>query len=199
MRKYSYAARQDGNFRRMRRAPGTACTEPVRPMTRPTGRRTIVISPARVIRRSRKSMRATSKNWTQVWSYRLRPDANSPAAGTMNEVTPLVVNGKIYLPAGNRVVALEAATGQEVWRYELKTGLASQRGVAYWPGDRNNPPRILFTTGHDMVALNANTGKPDPGFGNEGAMKMDVPFAGVPAIYKNIIVVGMNVFGPGEP
>ena len=135
----------------------------------------------------------------QAWSYRLRPDANSPAAGTMNEVTPLVVNGRMYLPAGNRVVALDSETGKEVWRFELKAGLASQRGVAYWPGDRNNPPRILFTTGHSMVAVNANTGKPDPGFGAEGEMKMDVPFAGVPAIYKNIIVVGMNIFGPGEP
>ncbi|MBV8843749.1 MAG: hypothetical protein JO307_13150 [Bryobacterales bacterium] len=29
-----------------------------------------------------------------------------------------------------------------------------------------------------MVALNANTGKRDPGFGQEGEMTMDVPFAG---------------------
>jgi glucose dehydrogenase len=136
---------------------------------------------------------------TLAWSYKLRPDANSPVAGTMNEVTPIVVNGVMYLPAGNRVIALEAATGKEVWRYEIKTGVASQRGVAYWPGDRNNPPRILFTTGHKIVGLNATTGKADPGFGNEGEMTMDIPFAGVPAIYKNILVVGMNIFGPGEP
>src|ERR1700692_2149518 len=44
---------------------------------------------------------------TQAWSYKLRPDANSPAAGTMNQITPIVVNGVMYLPAGNRVVALE--------------------------------------------------------------------------------------------
>ena len=49
-----------------------------------------------------------------------------------------------------------------------------------------------------MVALNAKTGKLDPGFGNEGEMTMDVPFAGVPTIYKNVILVGMNMFGPGE-
>ena len=30
-------------------------------------------------------------------------------------------------------------------------------------------------------------------------MTMDVPFAGVPTVYKNFIFVGMNVFGPGEP
>jgi quinoprotein glucose dehydrogenase len=134
-----------------------------------------------------------------AWSFRMRGEAGSPPPATMNQVTPLVVNGRMYLPVGNRVVALDAETGQEIWRYQLKTGVASQRGVAYWPGDRNNPPRILFTTGHLMVALNANTGKLDPGFGNEGMMTMDVPFAGVPAVSKNVIVVGMNVFGPGEP
>ena len=54
----------------------------------------------------------------QAWSYRLRPDANSPAAGTMSEVTPIVVNGVMYFPAGNRVVALDPETGAEIWRYE---------------------------------------------------------------------------------
>src|SRR5579863_7299591 len=136
---------------------------------------------------------------TQAWTYKMRPDANSPASGTMNQVTPIVVNGVMYLPAGNRVIALEPDTGKEIWQYQLKSGVASQRGVAYWPGDKSNPPRILFTSGHKIVALNAATGKLDPGFGKEGELTMEVPFAGVPTIYKNIILVGMNVFGPGEP
>src|ERR1700678_2046597 len=51
----------------------------------------------------------------QAWSYRLRPDATSPVAGTMSEVTPIVVNGVMYLPAGNRVLALDPETGAEVW------------------------------------------------------------------------------------
>jgi glucose dehydrogenase len=134
-----------------------------------------------------------------AWSYPLRPGPASPPAAAFNQVTPIVVNGAMYLPAGNRVLALDADTGKEVWRYELPSGMASQRGVAYWPGDRNSPPRILFLTGHKMVALNARTGKLDPGFGQEGEMTMDVPFAGVPTVFKNVIVVGMNVFGPGEP
>jgi len=136
---------------------------------------------------------------TQAWSYRMRPDPNSPPPSTMNEVTPVVVNGVIYIPAGNRVIALDGDTGKEIWRYELKGGVASQRGVAWWPGDRNNPPRILFTSGHKMLALNANTGRLDPGFGQEGEMMMDVPYAGVPTLFKDFIFAGMNVFGPGEP
>ncbi|HEY7338630.1 MAG TPA: PQQ-binding-like beta-propeller repeat protein [Bryobacteraceae bacterium] len=134
-----------------------------------------------------------------AWSYKMRAEPGSPPGGTMNEVTPIVVNGVVYLPAGNKVVALDPDIGKEVWRYTLKSGTASTRGVAYWPGDKNNPPRILFLTGHKMVALNASTGKLDPGFGQEGEMTMDVPYAGVPVVYKNLIFVGMNVFGPGEP
>ena len=86
-----------------------------------------------------------------------------------SEATPIVVNGVMYLPAAGRVVALEPETGKELWRYELPAGSPSNRGVTYWPGDQNNPPRIIFTTGHMMMALNAKTGKVDPGFGKEGA------------------------------
>ena len=79
-----------------------------------------------------------------AWSYRLRPEPgrsvpaiDKPASSfeLFQEVTPIVVDGVMYLPSGNRVVALEPETGKEIWRYELPEGLASFRGVAYWPGD----------------------------------------------------------------
>ena len=114
------------------------------------------------------------------------------------EITPIVVNGVLYTTAGNRVVALDAETGKETWRYELKTGLASQRGLAWWPGDRDNPPRIIFTTGHKMVGLVPSTGKIDPGFGKEGEVDLEVTYAGAPTIYKNILLLGTNFYGPGE-
>ena len=81
---------------------------------------------------------------TRAWSYRLRPEPgksvpaiDKPASSfeIFQEVTPIVVNGVMYLPSGDRVVALEPETGKEIWRYELPEGLASFRGVTYWPGD----------------------------------------------------------------
>jgi glucose dehydrogenase len=135
---------------------------------------------------------------TQVWTYPMRPNGTGPSAATFNEVTPIVVNDVMYLTAGNRVLALEPETGKEIWSYERLGGLVSSRGVAYWSGDPDNPPRIFFTSGHQMVALNAETGKPDPHFGTNGEITMDVPFAEVPTIYKNVIIVGANVYGPGE-
>ncbi len=133
-----------------------------------------------------------------AWSYPMRPGGSGPAGGAFSQVTPIVVNGVMYLPAGNRVVALEPETGKEIWSYKRPAGLVSARGVAYWSGDKKNTSRIFFTSGHQLVALNARTGQPDPGFGKDGEITMDVPFAEVPTIYKNVIIVGANVYGPGE-
>jgi glucose dehydrogenase len=138
---------------------------------------------------------------TQAWSYSLRGE-NGAAQGPSSEATPIVVNGVMYFPVGNRVLALEPETGKEIWRYELKTGTASRRAVTYWPGDRNNPPRIIFTTGNKMMALNAKTGKVDPGFGKEGEVDLAIPYNSAPTVYKNLLFVGANVGEiqkPGEP
>ena len=110
-------------------------------------------------------------NLKVAWTYKLRPHDGKPLTGQspsemFQEVTPIVVNGVMYLPAANRVVALEPETGKEIWSYELKDGQASFRGVSYWPGDKNNPSRILFTTARKLVAVNAVTGEPSTGFGN---------------------------------
>ncbi len=122
----------------------------------------------------------------QSWTYHFnRPGkqikGDSPSE-LYQEITPIVVNDVMYLPSGDRVVALEPETGKEIWTYELPSGLASFRGVAYWAGDKNNPPRIIFTTGRKMMALNARTGKVDPGFGKEGVVDLVVPYDGVPTI-----------------
>src|SRR4029077_6943006 len=55
-----------------------------------------------------------------------------------------------------------------------------------------------FTTARKMMALNARTGKVDPGFGREGEVALTVPYDGAPAIYKNLLLMGTNFYGPGE-
>ncbi len=138
----------------------------------------------------------------RAWTYHFEREGktikgDSPSE-LYQEITPIVVDGVMYLPAGDRVVALDPETGKEIWVHEVQNGLASFRGVAYWPGDRNNPPRIIFTTGRKMMALNARTGKVDPGFGNEGEVPLEVPYDGAPTIYKNMLLIGTNFYGPGE-
>ena len=143
----------------------------------------------------------------QAWTYKLVGAAAVPAPGRENEgpapgrgggrggnpeATPIVVNGLMYLPAGGRVLALNPETGKEVWQAPLPAN-TSARGVAFWPGDKENPPRILVTAGNDLIALNANTGKLDPGFGKEGIVDITVPWYGVPAVYKNVVLLGATV------
>ena len=127
----------------------------------------------------------------QAWSYRLQPSGfRFATASGISELTPIVVNGIMYISAQTRIAALNAETGGEIWRYDVPEGQASPRGVAYWSGDRQNPARIFFTAGHNLIALAAATGKIDSAFGNQGTVDMVVPYGGVPTIFKNVIAVG---------
>ena len=108
------------------------------------------------------------------------------------EVTPIVVKGVMYLPGTGKVYALDAATGKETWHYDVAT--PSTRGVAYWPGDKDNPPRIVFTTfSRKVIELDAATGKPVPTFGKDGEIELTVGYSGVPTIYKNLAFLGASV------
>jgi glucose dehydrogenase len=148
----------------------------------------------------------------KVWSYRLQSDApptaqatgRGGAAGPNSEVTPIVVNGVMYLPAANRVVALDPDEGKEVWRHVVSGGAPSRRGVAYWAGDGSNAPRIIFTAGRRLIALDARNGTIVSSFGNNGEVDMVVPYNSVPLVYRNVVVVGANtppgaIGGIGNP
>ena len=108
------------------------------------------------------------------------------------EVTPIAVNGVMYLPGTGKIYALDGATGKEIWHYDVQ--MANTRGVAYWPGDKDNPPRIIFTTmSRKVIALDAATGKIVSTFGKDGVVDLDVGYNGVPTIYKNLVFLGASV------
>ncbi len=138
-----------------------------------------------------------------VWSYKFnrtdRPRITAPSTFEMyQQVTPIVVNGVMYMPSGDRVVALRPETGEEIWKFEITEGLASFRGVSYWPGEGDIPPRIYFTSLRKMIALNAADGTRATSFGTNGEIALAVPYVGAPTIYNNRIIIGANFFGPGE-
>src|SRR5262245_62118711 len=57
-----------------------------------------------------------------AWSMPYRADRSGSAAGGLGgltEATPLVINGVMYVPAENRVLALDAASGKEIWRFDV--------------------------------------------------------------------------------
>jgi quinoprotein glucose dehydrogenase len=130
---------------------------------------------------------------TRAWSYSL-DSSSGPAGGRgpNSQVTPIVVNGVMYVSAANRVVALDPATGQEIWQHAVRGGPPSRRGVAFWSGGRGTPSRIIFTSGSRLIALDAETGTPAAGFGPNGEVDIGVPYNSVPLVYGNVVVVGAN-------
>jgi glucose dehydrogenase len=67
---------------------------------------------------------------------------------------------------------------------------ASTRGVSYWPGDGSSPPRILFMSRANLIALDAATGTPAAGFGTNGAVDVGIPYGGTPTIFENVAIIG---------
>lgn len=126
----------------------------------------------------------------QAWSYPLGPGSGAPFDGS--EVTPLVVDGVLYTTAAQRVVALRGDTGAELWRFTLPQGDPSQRGLAYWPGGDAAAPRIFFTAGRTLVALDAATGKKVPSFGNDGEVRLPAAYHGAPTRFEDLVIVGSN-------
>ncbi len=140
----------------------------------------------------------------QAWVYDTRPQGNAKT-NRPAQATPLVVNGVMYLVTSYQsVVALQPETGRQIWIYKHQFGGRPPRGIAYWPGDKTNPPEILFGTWEGyLIALYAKTGKPVAGFGKDGAVDLKVGMkdkypdvhyglSGAPVIYKNLAITGSH-------
>lgn len=109
-------------------------------------------------------------------------DLPGPSVTTdyLNENTPLMVGRTLYVcTPTQQVVAYDAATGAEKWRFNpqadakaLKTAGAYCRGVAYYKapaGVTDCPERILWgVTGGRLAAVDARTGRLCAGFGENG-------------------------------
>jgi len=100
--------------------------------------------------------RANVKGLQPVWRFALGPHERV-------ESTPIVVSGTMYVTTGlgNNVIALDAKTGRQKWRYRPSLGFLSvccgaiNRGVAV--GDA----RVFFgTLDGQLIALRADSGKP---------------------------------------
>jgi quinoprotein glucose dehydrogenase len=139
--------------------------------------------------------------------------------GRSLESTPICVNDTVYFSTQNQnIVALDSVTGKEEWKYANPNPRGSEsRGVAYWAGDKQTPPRILFGTGNgQLVELDAKTGTLVSSFGDKGIVdlragitdgypKANYAISSPPVIYRDVVIVGPSTqesgsVGPsGEP
>ena len=126
------------------------------------------------------------------------------------EATPIMVGGLLTLcTQTNVVIALDPETGREVWRFDPKVDPAGAstvttcRGVAHYsaPGAADCPERIVTATFDSrLIALDARTGLPCTGFGQNGTVDLKQGMGEVlpgfsyvssaPQIVRGKIVVG---------
>lgn len=131
---------------------------------------------------------------TPAWIY------NSGDSGEM-ECNPLIINGVLYgQTATKEAIALDAATGEEIWRFipSEKKNVLRNRGVSYW---QSGEDKRIFTTYQEwLYALDARTGDPIKSFGNKGRISLKSGLDGDVAdkyvvsrtpgtIYKNLIIM----------
>lgn len=110
-----------------------------------------------------------------AWRWRALPLGERPDSNL--KATPLMIDGVLYMPSGqHQVVALDAASGQEIWRYSPTPASVANRGLglgsrslAYW---RDGDDARIFHNTLDgrLLSINAHTGLADPAFGSNGTV-----------------------------
>ena len=159
-------------------------------------------------------------------AWRLKTENLGPRPETNLEGTPLMANGVVYSTGGTRraVAALDAGTGELLWVHSEQEGVRatnaprqlSGRGLAYWTDGRSGPnsdERIFYVTpGYRLVALNAKTGIPIAGFGQNGIvdLKLDddqeidletgeIGLHATPMVAGDTVIIGAAHRASGSP
>lgn len=161
-----------------------------------------------------------------VWTYHAGTSGYEPKSmfeGILTiEATPLKIGERLYFCTGyNDVIALDAETGNEIWRYRAHLDAESVftrtcRGVAHYrvPETSGFCSQRIYTATLDarLIALDADTGKPCPDFGTAGTVDLRQGMGVVnkgyyyvtspPTIIKGRLVLGgwvMDGQHTGEP
>jgi quinoprotein glucose dehydrogenase len=99
-----------------------------------------------------------------VWSF--------PAGDRSFVFNPIVVDRTMYVLArDNEIVALDAATGRELWA-RPHDGPVSARGINYWQSADGRDRRLLYLNAGMLTAIDAGTGNIIESFGNGGRVDL---------------------------
>jgi quinoprotein glucose dehydrogenase len=156
-------------------------------------------------------------------AWRFSTENFGPSADFVNPSTPLEVDGVLYanIASTRNVVALDAKSGQVLWLWRSQEGdrfdnaprKGAGRGVAFW-SDGDETRVIDVTPGYQLVSLNAETGIPDPAFGDNGIVDLylglrnvddprypypDIGLSAPPLVMNDVIVVGAAHRTGGRP
>jgi quinoprotein glucose dehydrogenase len=133
-----------------------------------------------------------------AWTF----DAMDGPGGLQTQ--PIVVDGVLYANTPkHRVIALDAATGALLWRFD--SGLEASggnRGVTWWSSGSDR--RIFAGVDRYVYALDATSGKPVPSFGKDGRIDLHENLGRNPddqsvrlttpgIVYRDLLIVGGRV------
>jgi quinoprotein glucose dehydrogenase len=118
---------------------------------------------------------------------------------------PIVVNGVMYLQGtSNAIVALDAATGKEIWQHANQGGIGA-RGFNYWESPDRKDRRILYLNAGHLTAINAEDGQTITSFGDNGRVDLRVALYRQAAnplqtsnpgrIFENLMIVSLPAQG----
>ena len=152
-----------------------------------------------------------------AWVYRtgdVSDGSDFPGTSTF-KATPILFADTLYFPTPfNRVIALDASTGEERWAFDPEVSFSrryaemfTSRGVSLWPGDggsnRCDARIFLGTLDARLIALDATTGEPCELFGNNGEVDLSIGIRNYrrgeysvtspPAVIRDLVVVGSSV------
>ena len=139
-------------------------------------------------------------NLEVAWTY----DSGELRQGNSTMYTsPLVVDGVLYGLSPRLVAfALDAASGEELWRYDPGIEGAAQRGLMWWERETSSgtAARLFFTGNDALVALDPAAGQPVVDFGDNGVVDLSATVEAdgplrvtVPGIvFEDLIVMGYS-------
>jgi len=153
-------------------------------------------------------------------AWRWKSDNFGASINPNNEVTPLMARGVLYATAGTSrsVVGIDARTGETLWMYRLDEGRRGDiaprkgpgRGLALWR-DGSKDTLFYITPGYRLIALEAATGRPVSGFGENGIVDLklaaDPPLdpntpigaSSPPIVVGDVVIVGAAFAGGAAP
>jgi quinoprotein glucose dehydrogenase len=143
-----------------------------------------------------------------AWTY----DAHDAFKDSEMQSNPIIVDGMLYATTPKmRVIALEAATGREVWSFDPNQGSPVQRRFRH-RGVTVYKDRVFVTNRNYLWALDRKTGKPIQSFGGDGridlrqglgrpAESMTISASSPGVIFEDLYIMGSTVPEtlPGSP
>ena len=120
---------------------------------------------------------------------------------------PIVVDNVMYVQGtGNAIVALDAATGKEIWRH-ANQGAIGARGLNYWESPDRSDRRLLYLNAGNLTAINAQNGETITSFGNNGRVDLRVALwrearnplqtSNPGRVFENLVIISLPAQGAG--